>query len=240
MTILELSDAEVGRGERFVLEARSVRLDAGDRLGVVGPSGAGKSTFLDLLALLAWPRVLGAMRLVPKVGAEAIDLRKLLLERRIDRLARIRAGAIGYILQDGGLLPYLTVRANALLAARLAGAVERTRRRIEASADALGIAHLLDHRPAQLSGGERQRAAVLRTLAGGARLVVADEPTASLDASTADAVMRSLVATAGAQGAALVCVSHDEALLERHGFARRRVTVAEDGGGLRRAVLDDG
>src|SRR5690606_22181429 len=129
----------------------------------------------------------------------------------------------GYVLQDGGLLPYLTVRANARLAQRLSG--RRDLPQLEEIARQLGIAGHLDKRPAHLSGGQRQRAQVLRGLATGARILLADEPTAALDTDNAQRTLAAI--TSAASGKAMVVASHWPELLAQFGFDLCRVRLQE-------------
>lgn len=165
-------------------------------------------------------------------GGPLIDLTAALNARRTDILTDIRARFIGYIVQSGALLPYLSVGANALLAAKLAGGAKATaHRRLDAYSHRLGIHRLLDRYPAHLSGGERQRSAVLRTLMTGARVLVADEPTAALDHGTSREVMATFVEVAEETGAAVLCASHDLALLADHGFQLRHVANHDDASG---------
>ncbi|MEM1131015.1 MAG: ATP-binding cassette domain-containing protein, partial [Pseudomonadota bacterium] len=225
--VLDLRGAVIERGrgtERasaaaFQLFVDQFQLGPGACAGIVGASGSGKSTFLDFLALLVWPKALEAFALTGRDGAGLVDVAPALTGKRTDDLAALRAALIGYVLQDGGLLPYLSVRGNAHLAARLAGrnAAEMSKT-IEHTAGVLKIGHLLDRPPARLSGGERQRAAILRAMAVGPRVLLADEPTAALDADTGETVMGALVDAARDAEAALICVSHDRALLDRHAF----------------------
>lgn len=212
----------------YSLTVPRFRVMPGDRIGIVGSSGAGKSSFLDMLALIRRPDALDSFRLAGQ------DIAPLVLRGDPDRLTDLRSRHVGYVLQDGGLLPYLTVLGNARLAARLAGV--RDIDAIAAQARQLGIAELLYKQPAALSGGQRQRAAVLRGLASGARLLLADEPTASLDAANARATMR-LLADLPADRAVIVS-SHHEDLLQQAGFRLIRILLRRDPDGTRGALSE--
>ncbi|MBS0561816.1 MAG: ABC transporter ATP-binding protein [Proteobacteria bacterium] len=196
----------------FALRVPRLSIGAGERVVVLGPSGSGKSTLLDLLAFLAAPEPGG--RFVLRAGGAAHDIAAAWRRGR-GVLPRLRARHIGYVLQTGGLLPYLTVRENALLAPRLLGMDASAT--LAALANTLGIAPLLARFPAQLSVGQRQRVAVARALAHRPALVLADEPTAALDAATAAAVADTLADASEAVGAALVVVTHDAGLAARIG-----------------------
>jgi len=229
--VLRLRDVVVSRhdpvaGRAFRLEVDRLDLVRGDRLGIVGQSGSGKTTLLALLGLLGWPDRIGAFDLSPDGDGRMLDLGPPIRDRQAGVLAAIRSRVLGFVLQEGGLLPWLTVGENARLAVELAGqrmvpGLTRTR----AIAAEMGIDGLLHRYPATLSGGQRQRAAVLRALATGPRILLADEPTAALDPETSEDVMGAIVRQAADTGAALIVVSHQVALLQAHGFALRRLVV---------------
>lgn len=217
---LRLTRPATRHGPGYSLTIPHFRLSAGDRIGLVGPSGSGKSSLLDMLALIRRPDA------VTRFCLSGQDVTQVMLHGRLDRLTALRARHVGYVLQDGGLLPYLTVRGNALLAARLAG--QHDRDAITVRARFLGMADLLDKSPAALSGGQRQRAAVLRGLASNARILLADEPTAALDAANAQTVIQ-LLADLPADRAVVVS-SHNEDLLSQAGFRLLRIALHHDAG----------
>lgn len=220
LTGIERHYRAVGGG--FTLRIPHLHVAPGERVVVIGPSGSGKSTLLDLLAFLAVPEPGG--RFIFRAGATDHDILAAWNGRR-DTLNGLRARHIGYVLQTGGLLPYLSVRENILLSRRLLrleipGPLPRL-------ADALGIAPLLKRHPAELSVGQRQRVAIARALAHMPALVLADEPTAALDAGMALAAVDTMVAAAEAVGAALVVVTHDHAIATRIGG--RTIACRPDG-----------
>jgi putative ABC transport system ATP-binding protein len=196
----------------FVLRVPHLTVAAGERVVVLGPSGSGKSTLLDLLAFLAAPEPGGEFALC--VAGHRHDIAAAWRRARAS-LNALRARHIGYVLQTGGLLPYLTVRENILLSRRL------LRLSVPGPllplADTLGIMTLLHRRPSQLSVGQRQRVAIARALAHQPALVLADEPTAALDANMALGVADILVAATASAGSALVVVTHDQAIAARIG-----------------------
>lgn len=198
----------------FELHVPDFHVAPGEFVAVLGASGCGKSTLLDMLGLISRPD--GYDRLMVADGERAVDAGGA----SEARLAAIRRRRLGYVMQTGGLLPFLTVRANARLATGLAGAGRRgAAERLQAMAAALGIDHLLDRKPAAMSGGQRQRAAVLRALAHAPSLVLADEPTASVDRDTALGMVQMLANLARDAGASVVMVTHDHSLVA--GIARR-------------------
>ena len=197
----------------FAFHVPELSVAAGEHVVVVGQSGSGKSTLLDLVALLAAPDKAG--RFFLDAGGGPMDVAALWAEGDHKSLTRLRAQNVGYVLQTGGLLPYLSVGENILLARRLLGlAIPGP---LASLAAAVGLTNLLDRRPAQLSVGQRQRAAVARALAHEPRLLLADEPTAALDPGLAAQVMDVLLSASATIGAALILVTHDMALASRVG-----------------------
>jgi putative ABC transport system ATP-binding protein len=216
--IAEMERVRRDRGtgiDLFRLEVERFRILPGERLAVVGPSGSGKSTFLDLLALSLAPSAADRFS-----GPDGSDVAALWRRRDAPALARLRRTRIGYVLQSGALLPFLSAAENVALPLRLAGRVgEAERKRVSALLARLGIEACAHRLPAELSIGQRQRAAVARALVHRPRLVLADEPTASLDAGASAATMALLVELAREQGSAVMLVTHDERLAAHHGFA---------------------
>jgi putative ABC transport system ATP-binding protein len=204
------------RDRDFTLEVEALTLGPGDVLALVGPSGCGKSTFLELVGLAVRPDAAGTFQLGTADGV--VDIQRLWQAGDGDALARLRARHFGFVLQAGGLLPFLDVRANV----RLAG--DRSRHEIEQLLGFLGIGDLADALPTALSVGQRQRVAVARAVIGRPAFLLADEPTAALDPAAAAEVMRLLITLARELASAVVIVSHDAALLDR--FAIDRLELA--------------
>jgi putative ABC transport system ATP-binding protein len=197
-------------GARFILKAPGLLLFPGRALCVVGQSGCGKSTLLDVLALILRPTRAGEFTLMTRTGPAD------LLTASPAALADIRGREIGYVLQSGGLLSFLSVRDNILLPGRLLGIRESVLQdRAAKLAKRIGIADQLDKKPQHLSGGQRQRAAIARALIHRPRLVFADEPTAAVDHDTATEIFAVFREMAEAAAAALVIVTHDEPLARR-------------------------
>jgi putative ABC transport system ATP-binding protein len=222
--LLEIDDLAFARPRDeggFELRLPGLRLEPGRRVAVVGASGCGKSTLLDLLGLILEPSRVGRFVFRPRPN-EVIDIAGAPAVGRLDRFAQLRRGAIGYVLQEGGLLPFLSVLENIRLVDR---AISRSA--VAALAERLGIAHLLHKKPQRVSAGERQRVAIARAVVARPVLVLADEPTAALDPPTAERVMKLFVEQIEATGASLIVASHDWPLIARFGFERLSPHIEE-------------
>lgn len=212
-------------GTGFTLAIDNFRLKKGERLLLVGPSGSGKSTFLSLLAGIIAPErgviaVLGAD--ITKLGGPARD--------------RFRAEHYGIIFQMFNLLPYGSVLDNVLLPLSFSEARRRRAAAFPGGAEA-AARHLLQHlgieqasidraSAASLSVGQQQRVAAARALIGSPELIVADEPTSSLDRNRQQAFLDLLFADVAAAGATLVMVSHDESLGGRFSRVETLASIA--------------
>ena len=205
---------------RFTLRVPSLTVERGEIAGVIGPSGCGKSTLLDLLALVLRPHEATRFAMTTGEGRE-VDVSRLWRGGGDRGLARFRRRHMGYILQTGGLFPFLTVGRNARLPFTLAGR-RPDRAAIAETAERLGIGDLLKRKPGALSGGQRQRAAVLRAIATAPAFILADEPTAALDQRNAASVVAQLAELVRERGATAIVVTHQPELLE--GIADRWVT----------------
>lgn len=212
--LIRMRAVERRRGDGFCLRVGALQIGSGEQLALVGGSGSGKSTCLDLMALALKPDDSTVFEIGD--GEAVADVDALWRGNRRPALAGLRARHYGYVLQTGGLAPFLSLRENAMLSRRLLGL--KGPGPIAGLAERLGIAHLLGRKPRHVSIGERQRAAVVRALAHEPAIVLADEPTASLDQSNAEEVMHLLAATAREAGAALVVVTHDRELAEQFGL----------------------
>jgi ABC-type lipoprotein export system ATPase subunit len=175
----------------------TVAIAAGEAVAIAGPSGGGKSTLLHLLC--------GLER--PTGGAVLVDG---IAPRSASQWAAIRARRIALVFQNFNLLPMLTARENVEVPmfGVVAGAARR-RQRALALLEEFGLAGRVNQRPHELSGGERQRVAIARSLANDPDLLLADEPTGSLDSTTAAATLRLLVDLRARRRMALVIVTHD-------------------------------
>lgn len=194
-------------------------LPPGARVALLGESGSGKSTLLSLLALATPPDHAEAFTFA------GVDIPTAWAARDQASLARLRAGAIAYLPQRDGLMEFLTLRQNILCSAELGGALPL--RDMGPITQMLGLGDLLEARPAALSGGQRQRGAVACALARNPRLILADEPTAALDADNAVRVVDALCRLGSDLGTALVFATHQPQVLAPHGFRVWAATVGE-------------
>ncbi len=199
-------------GRLEVLANINLDIARGEFAVLVGPSGSGKSTVLHLLAALE-----------PPDGGELVvaDHR---LDGHTSHLSRFRRDDVGIVFQLHNLIPRLTARENveAAMFGTHRGHGRRTERATELL-DRLDLADRADERPATMSGGERQRVAVARALANEPRVLLADEPTGSLDQDSADLVL-DIFAELVAKGTTILGVSHDPRLNER---ADRLISVVD-------------
>ncbi len=195
-----------------VLRGIDLDVGAGESIALLGPSGSGKSSLMAVLAGLERPSG-GSVR-VAGLDFAALDE---------DALAVARRGRIGIVLQAFHLLPTMTARENVAVPLELGG-VRDAFARAEADLAAVGLAHRLDHYPAQLSGGEQQRVAIARALVARPALVFADEPTGNLDMATGTGLMDLLFARRAETGSTLFVITHDPALAAR---CERIVTLAD-------------
>jgi len=214
-----------GADRSFRLEVPALALYPGEAVALVGPSGCGKSTLIDLLALALSPDAADRFLLRPEGGAAWLDVAAAWRDAQRG-LAEARARTCGYVLQTGGLLPFLDVAGNIALPAQILGRPEPER--VETLAERLGIAALLAERPQRLSVGQRQRVAIARALVHRPPLVLADEPTAALDPANAEIVMRLLLELVVQEGATLVLATHDRALAEAFGLPLGSFALAAD------------
>lgn len=190
------------RGREVIgLEDANLHLDEGDFLAVVGPSGSGKSTLLLTLGGLSRPDE-GTVHL------NGFSLYDLSLTER----ARVRREALGFLFQTFNLVPYLTALENVQVPLHLIGRpVPEQAASAKRSLEDLGLGDRLDHKPAELSVGQQQRVALARALANEPRLLLADEPTGSLDPARAEELMAQLTRL-NEGGLTIVMVTHDPAV----------------------------
>jgi putative ABC transport system ATP-binding protein len=197
------------QGWLTILDRVSFRIEAGETAAIVGASGSGKSTLLGLLAGLDRPSS-GHISIFGQ-ALEPMDE---------DARAAWRATHLGFVFQSFQLLPQMTALENVMLPLELAGrrdAVGVARQLLER----VGLGERINHYPRTLSGGEQQRVALARAFAPRPALLLADEPTGSLDAVTGERVADLMFELNRESGSTLVLVTHDEALASRCGLKLR-------------------
>lgn len=189
-------------GTTVALRDASLHIAAREIVAVVGRSGSGKSTLLHCVSGLETPDV-------GSVKVAGVDLSQL----KEPALTRFRRTRFGYVFQFPALIPELSARDNIALAARLTGVPRRqASRQAVQLLERLGLERRMSHLPGQLSGGEAQRVAIGRAVVSRPALLVADEPTGSLDTANAASVARLLAELAKEEGCAVLLVTHDERL----------------------------
>ncbi|MBC7317982.1 ABC transporter ATP-binding protein [Candidatus Bipolaricaulota bacterium] len=201
--------------ETLALRGVDLSIHKGEFTAVAGPSGSGKSTLLHLLGGLDRP-----------TSGEVFLEGKALSKLHPEELARLRLERIGFVFQAHNLIPVLTVLENVTFALELRGvpARERERRAREVLAE-LGIEKYAQQFPHRLSGGEQQRVAVARAVVGDPAVVLADEPTASLDGENSRALIDLMRRLNETRGTTFFFATHDARLLDRV----KRLLILEDG-----------
>lgn len=200
----------------FELRVPELTISQGEKVALVGPSGCGKSTLLDILSLISIPNRVDEFTFSP-AGGHRIELhQKTKQNRKLDELALLRRRWIGYVLQTGGLIPFLTVRKNISITRDLLGLPDSGE--VDALASSLGIISHLNKMPDMLSVGERQRVAIARSVAHKPAVVIADEPTAALDPKNSERVMELFVGQVEKNGSTLIMASHDVHRVEHFGM----------------------
>lgn len=189
-------------GTTVALRDASLHIAPREIVAVVGRSGSGKSTLLHCVSGLETPDV-GAVKVA---GVDLFQLKE-------PALTRFRRTRFGYVFQFPALIPELSAQDNIALAARLTGVPRRqASRQAVQLLERLGLERRMSHLPGQLSGGEAQRVAIGRAVVRRPALLVADEPTGSLDTANAASVARLLAELAKEEGCAVLLVTHDERL----------------------------
>jgi lipoprotein-releasing system ATP-binding protein len=210
ISVRQLSKTYETPGEAIqVLDRLDLTLAAGETAAIVGPSGSGKSTLLNLLGALDRPTS-GTIT----IGDQDISTFSE------EQAAAFRNHSLGFIFQQQHLLPQLNVLENVLVP-RLAGdwqeSAADTEKRARQLLESVGLSDRLHHLPWQLSGGEKLRTAVARALINRPKLILADEPTGSLDPASTDTVADILLALNRDHGVTLIVVTHNLAIAKRMG-----------------------
>ena len=206
MALLELKDVnkvfKSGRTEIEALKSTNFTAEPGELIAVIGPSGSGKSTFLTIAGGLQ----------TPSNGEVYVNGRNL-TNLKEKELAAVRLKEIGFVLQASNLVPFLTVNQQMQLLDKVKKS-NMQKAQLQNLYEALGIKDLLNSFPADLSGGERQRVAIAKALYTDPSIILADEPTASLDSDRAFEVMEMLKIATTKQGKTTIVVTHDTRLID--------------------------
>lgn len=198
-------------GELTILHGMDFTVQHGETLAIVGASGSGKSTLLGLLAGLD----------TPSEGKVLLDGEDIFAESEDDR-ARLRQAKLGFVFQSFQLLSHLTALENVMLPLELRSDKDAAGK-ARAMLERVGLGSRLQHLPKYLSGGEQQRVALARAFVTEPPLLLADEPTGSLDAVNGEAVIKLMFELNRERGSTLVLVTHDAAIAAR---CARKITIA--------------
>ena len=205
MNVIEFKNVrkEFKDGDQIIqgLKETNFSAAAGEFIGIIGPSGSGKSTFLTLAGGLQTP-----------TAGEVLINGQAFSEEKEKKRAKIRFKEIGFILQESNLIPFLTVKKQL----KLVDKINRSNQKDKANTlfDQLGVTKLENKYPQDLSGGERQRIAIARALYNDPSIILADEPTASLDSEKAFEVVKILAKEAKDKNKAIMMVTHDTRLID--------------------------
>lgn len=204
----------MGRQELVALKGVNLKFHQGEFSGVIGPSGSGKTTLLNIIGTLDLPSA-GSVRV---------------LEHEVEKLspvgaARLRSRYIGFIFQTFNLLPVYTVFENVEFPLLLLGMpAARRREKVRAALEWVGLADRAKSRPDQLSGGECQRVAIARAIVKEPALVLADEPTANLDAENSFHILETMVELNKRLGTTFIFSTHDDKVIR---YLRRRIRLVD-------------
>jgi len=197
------------------VEIRNLRFAGGSVSAICGPRGIGKSTALELLSLSERPDRYEDLHLFP--SRHLINVSAMLKSRSDAAITRLRGTVFGYVLQTNRLIPYLSVRENIEVSQIIAGQADSGW--VDELMQALDIGSLQDSRASDLSGGQRQRICLARAMAHKPAILLADEPTSAVDSELGDVIFETLKAYATRFGAAVVVITHNQALVSKHGLA---------------------
>ncbi|KXY76215.1 MULTISPECIES: ABC transporter ATP-binding protein [Bacillus] len=185
------------------LEEASLTVTPGELIAIMGPSGSGKSTLLSIIGAL-----------IHATSGKVIVNGKDVGALNEKQLADFRLNEIGFILQTSNLIPYLSVIDQLVLIKRMSGKVNKEDRQFAKSLlNELGLENKLHKKPNELSGGERQRVAIARAFFNQPSIILADEPTASLDSKRAHEVVKLISNEVKKRNTAAIMVTHDERML---------------------------
>jgi putative ABC transport system ATP-binding protein len=222
---LEEVNKQWAGGHGFALTVPALTICQGEKVALVGFSGCGKSTLLDLLAMVLRPDSATEFAFIARQD-ERLDVIKAWVRKDLNALACARMLHMGYVLQTGGLFPFLSVRDNIALTRQGLGLPVKDA--VETVAKRLDIERHLEKLPGQLSVGERQRVAIARAMAHEPSVVIADEPTASLDPINAEEIMGMFTSLVDEYHVTLIVATHDWRRVDERGFRRIEFELKQD------------
>ena len=190
-------------GTLSILRDIDFTVQSGETVAILGASGSGKSTLLSLMAGLDTP-----------TSGDVVLAGQSLFDMSEDDRAAWRGQQLGFVFQNFQLMGHLTALENVMLPLELAG-LKDAAKRAKDILNQVGLAARLNHFPKVLSGGEQQRVALARAFVVEPKLLLADEPTGSLDAQTGESIMNLMLALNQARGTTLILVTHDQKLAQR-------------------------
>ena len=204
--VLELKNVSkgFGKGQTYVeaMKTTTFSIEKGEMVAIIGPSGSGKSTFLTVAGLLQTPSQ-GEIRINNQQVGEMSEKKR----------AKIRLKEIGFILQASNLVPFLKVKDQFKLLAKV-NSSHLSSEELNQELETLGLTKVMNQFPGELSGGQRQRVAILKAIYTNPSIILADEPTASLDSEKAIEVIKLIQSQAKHRNKAAIVVTHDTRLLE--------------------------
>lgn len=194
-----------GHGKAVALDNIHLQFGKGELVAIVGPSGAGKTTLAHIIGGL----------ITPDQGEVRINGKRL--SRRSDRsLSKYRNSTVGFIFQNFNLLPQYTALENVMVPLIIAGVRRRKRTKLAKQyLKVVGLEKQMRHKATELSGGERQRVSIARALINQPQIIIADEPTGSLDSDRGLEIMRILLKLSHEHGLTVLMVTHDEQLARK-------------------------
>jgi len=218
MSFIEIEDVtktyHCGKHVVRALNGVCLRISHGEFAAVCGPSGSGKSTLMNIMGCID----------CPDRGRVAFD-GKSIDYSRLSRLDKFRLNTIGFIFQSFNLLPVLTAFENVEYPLLLTNITNKARKaRVESMLDRVGLQEHAHHKPNELSGGQQQRVAIARALINQPQVVLADEPTANLDTSTSERILKLMRSFNESDGTTFVIATHDPLVLD---YATREIALKD-------------
>ena len=202
--MIQINNITKSFGSLQVLKGIDLHINKGEVVSIVGPSGAGKTTLLQIIGTLDRPD--GGQVVIDGINTTRLST---------DKLSDFRNQHLGFVFQFHQLLPEFTAIENIMIPAFIAGrSRSEARRRAEELLDFMGLADRATHKPAELSGGEKQRVAVARALVNNPEVILADEPSGSLDSKNKEELHRLFFDLRDKFGQTFVIVTHDETLAQ--------------------------